>query len=78
MQWIHTKKAEFCKAQRCTLQWIIPSELCVQIRSIKVEVAQSHIGLRVKCYGNRTKTNFNWNCGEHPKWKTKQFREEQE
>lgn len=56
------KKAEFWKAHRCTLQWIIPSELCVQIRSIKVEDAQSHPGLRVKCCGNRTKTNSNWKC----------------
>lgn len=64
------KKAEFWKAQRCTLQWIIPSKLCVQIRSIKVEDAQSHTGLRVKCCGNRTKTNSTWNCGEYPRWKT--------
>lgn len=73
MQWIHRKKikGDYCKAQRCTLPWIIPSKLCMQIRSIKVEDAQAHTGLRVNSCENRTKTNSNWNCREHPRLKTK-------
>lgn len=70
------QKAEFQKAQRCTLQWIILPRLCLQIRSIKVKDAQSHTGLRANSCGNRTKTNWTKIVKNIPGGNQKQFLKE--